>query len=369
MTYKTVQVLGGAYRGGRASLAKMLTHTGVGDGNFDEPDAILCKRIPPSHATAWAGDSSEPPTCPVCLRRDPRFAAQNPSVSDDPRKWAGLTASWRRIERGLSRRHLRSRGFSLHWRPIDDETAQIWAVSDDDEVVGSLFYGLEYPGAKAMKGAVEVHPAYRRRGVATAMYAWGEELPVQPGLRFAPDEPHTEDAAAFWRSFGSRRNSSQLRSAENLYETFHQFEPEDVGSMPNLRIPREVTHVGEAKVMYYASDKLNPDTSEDEGWIHYFHEHEGGVKFCVTDDEDEGKTVEVPNWVRSVNALTRIGDCEGFEYEDFDGKTVEAEGTGRLPEWYATPDGRALLIVQDKRRVIAILWGGSLDVRAEGVVG
>jgi hypothetical protein len=169
-----------------------------------------------------------------------------------------------------------------------------------------------------------------------------------------------------------RRNGSSLARAKSLYETFHQFEPQKVGSMPSLRIPNRLHHVGEAKVMYYTSDKLNPETGEDEGWIHYFHEHEGDVKMCVTDvhpEADGAPAVPVPEFVRHTQALVRIGDCEGFQYEDFDGKTVEAEGTGRLPEWYATPDGKALLVIQDKRRVIAVLWGGGLDVKAEGVVG
>lgn len=169
--------------------------------------------------------------------------------------------------------------------------------------------------------------------------------------------------------FRQRRNGSDLPRAENLFEKFHQFEPNKVARRPDLDIPPHLTHVGEAKVMYYASDKLNPETGEDEGWIHYFHEHEGGVKFCAVEPESDGPEVTVPDFIRKTTALVRIGDCEGFEYEDHDGRTVEAEGTGRLPEWYATPDGRALLVVQDKRHLIACLWGGDLNVRAEGVVG
>jgi hypothetical protein len=169
--------------------------------------------------------------------------------------------------------------------------------------------------------------------------------------------------------FSARRNGPDLSRAKDLYRDFHKFEPHRIGDMPNLKIPARVNHVGEAKVMYYASDKLNPETEEDEGWIHYFHEHEGDVKFCLADPDADGEVIAVPKFVRQAKALVRLGDCEGFEYEDFDGQTVEAEGTGRLPEWYATPDGKALLVIQDKRRVIAVLWGGDLDVKPEGVVG
>lgn len=208
---------------------------------------------------------------------------------------------------------------------------------------------------------------------ATAIYQYGStsrsEYPKTPDEFAARDEARRR----YLGRSGLRPNRSarfNILDAEHLYETFHQFEPQRVGEFhAEFSIPKRARHVGEAKVMYYSSDKLNPETGEDEGIIHYFHEHEGGVGIHLFDDDHDGKMVMVPARVRAVDALVRLGKCEGFEYEDFDGKTVEAEGTGRLPEWYATPDGKALLVIQGKRRVIAILWGGSLDVRAEGVVG
>jgi hypothetical protein len=159
------------------------------------------------------------------------------------------------------------------------------------------------------------------------------------------------------------------RRAEKLFTEFHQFEPVDIGNFhPSFRIPRYANYVGEAKKMLYASDKLNPETSEDEGWIHYFHDHTGGVRLYLTGNVG-GEIRAIPPWIYRARALARLGDCEGFEYIDFDGELVEAEGTKPLPEWYAVPSGKALLIVQSKRSVIAILWGGKLDVEERGVVG
>ncbi len=160
------------------------------------------------------------------------------------------------------------------------------------------------------------------------------------------------------------------KKALGLYRRFHQFEPHKVGEFAKgFSIPTEVHHVGQAKTMFYTSDKLNPETHDDEGWISYYHEHKPGVKFCVVRPETDSDLISVPSRICTVDALIRLGDCEGFEYEDFNGKIVKAESTGRPPEWYTTPSGKALLIVQDKRTVVAVLWGGQLHVEARGVVG
>jgi hypothetical protein len=167
--------------------------------------------------------------------------------------------------------------------------------------------------------------------------------------------------------------SKHLRKAEKLYDIFHQFEPDKVGEFRRgFQIPREAFYVGEAKTMYYASDKLNPTTGEDEGWIQYYHPHEGGVRMYLADDPGHGihgQWRKIPKWIWGVDALTRLGDCEGFDYEDFDGQLRKLEGVDPLPEWYAIPSGKALLVVQSKSKVLAVLWGGSLNVEWRGVVG
>ena len=70
--YETRAVLGGAYPGKNPPLKYMLTHTVA--AATDEP---LCKRVrAESIADRFADDISAPPTCPICLRRDPRFSSQ-----------------------------------------------------------------------------------------------------------------------------------------------------------------------------------------------------------------------------------------------------------------------------------------------------
>lgn len=98
----------------------------------------------------------------------------------------------------------------------------------------------------------------------------------------------------------------------------------------------------------------------------------GGVRTYLSIDPEHGVQGEwrkVPKWIHGTKALTRLGECEGFDYEDFDGQLKKLEGVDPLPEWYAIPSGKALLVIQNKRDVLAIVWGGSLDVEWRGVVG
>jgi len=129
------------------------------------------------------------------------------SVSDNPRKWELYQESWPR-EKSKVRRTKRFKDFTLHWMPGRDllkSGSDILVTNADDYVVGNLYYGIENEGDEVMKGAVEVHPAWRRKGIATALYSWAEEL---EGKTFIPEETHTQDAEAFWkqknRPFGRR---------------------------------------------------------------------------------------------------------------------------------------------------------------------
>lgn len=163
---------------------------------------------------------------------------------------------------------------------------------------------------------------------------------------------------------------AHLKKSISLYETFHGFEPRKVGTFPkHFQIPTQAMFAGEAERVLYRSDKLNPETGKDEGVIDYYHDHEGEVGFYRTDDVD-GNIVTVPKWICESRSLTALGSsCLGFTYRDHGGKKVKGKATEPFPELYAIPSGKALLVVQDKSDVLAIIWGGDLDVRPEGIVG
>ncbi len=162
-----------------------------------------------------------------------------------------------------------------------------------------------------------------------------------------------------------------MRGALKMYEGFHQQDPKRVGSFhSDLVIPAEAVYVGAAVHVLYRSDKLNPTTGEDEGWIDYIHEHDPGVKAYRIDRiaRGLGPVRRVPGWLQDVTELVWLGHCLGYEYRTPDGDPVEAKGARPLPELYTTPNGRALLIIQSKRTMLAMLWGGRLGVEPRGIV-
>lgn len=151
------------------------------------------------------------------------------------------------------------------------------------------------------------------------------------------------------------------------YEEFWQYQPRSVGYFSDsFKIPRHVVCVGFAVHVLYRSDKRNPSTSEDEGEIDYIHEHKKGVKLYLV--EDDGPQREVPGFIADAEVLVLLGDCMGFAWEE-DGETIEAEARNLLPELYTIPSGKALLVVESKRRVTAMIWGGKLGVEGRGIVG
>lgn len=162
-----------------------------------------------------------------------------------------------------------------------------------------------------------------------------------------------------------------MSRAVRKYVEFHQHEPKKISvGKASFRLPEVATLVGDAVHVLYQSDKLNPTTGEDEGWIDYIHEHGDGVKLYRCDRAAEAIGVErvVPAWLRNTTELTWLGRCLGFAYREPDGHEVAAHGTTPLPELYTTPNGKALVVIQGKSRVLALAWGGRLGVEARGIV-
>lgn len=163
-----------------------------------------------------------------------------------------------------------------------------------------------------------------------------------------------------------RRNAP--RAAADLYEAFHRFAPRRVGDFAKgFEIPATLHKQGAAVHVMYRSDKVDPATlRRPRKPVDYIHEHKPGVICAVADRP--GKQIALPSFVVETDSLTLLGQCLGFAFQNGE-RTIEAVGKGKLPELYATPNGRALLVIQDKAKVLACCWGGKLTVEPRGIVG
>ena len=159
------------------------------------------------------------------------------------------------------------------------------------------------------------------------------------------------------------------RKAEKLYEEFHKYSPTRVDEMhSSFFIPEVSTCVGPALYVLYRSAKLDPFTyAKPNGPIDYIHEHKEGVKVYLP-GSDAGPEKKVPQRICGVSKLTFLGKCLGFGYTDEDGDEVEATCKGQV-ELCTTPSGKALLVIEGRREVLALIWGGKLQVKPQGIVG
>lgn len=170
----------------------------------------------------------------------------------------------------------------------------------------------------------------------------------------------------------AKRDLSDHPDAEQAirkYQEFHRYEPRKIGRFPDgFAIPERLYRGGRSVSVMYRSGKVDPETLQKPRHpINYIHDHDAGVVTYVK--EPMGEAVAVPAKFREVSALTRLGYCLGFVFEDADGRLLEAEGQAPLPDLYTTPDGRCLLVIQGRKTVIAMMWGGGLGVFARGIDG
>lgn len=167
-----------------------------------------------------------------------------------------------------------------------------------------------------------------------------------------------------------RRNPTQdtKRAAIGKYKEFWQKEPTKVGDFPKtFKIPKSVELLGPGKHVLYSSLKKDPETLKNPRTpLDYIHEHDAGVHIY---DATRSGDVKVPEFITHAQALVCLGECIGFAFVDGDDEFIEAEATDPLPDLYCTVDGRALLVIQSRRKVLAMIWGGGLGVEARGIVG
>lgn len=168
----------------------------------------------------------------------------------------------------------------------------------------------------------------------------------------------------------SRNGSKRApEAALEKYREFHRLEPRKIGAFPaSFVIPKVMQRAGVAKWVTYRSSKVDPESlRRPSSPVDYIHEHDAGVVTYLPGGRTGG--VDVPSMFRDVDALVRLGQCLGFCLEADDGEKLEAASTRPLPDLYSTPNGKCLLVIQSKHKVLAMMWGGALGVYARGIDG
>lgn len=167
-----------------------------------------------------------------------------------------------------------------------------------------------------------------------------------------------------------RRNAHPgAERAVEKYREFHRYDPKAIRISRSFEVPDVMYLAGDARWVTYRSAKVDPETGRRPSRpVNYIHEHDAGVQTFLAKRHRPGdREVSVPRKFREVEALTRLGQCLGFCFEA-DGEQI-AEGCAPLPELYTTPDGRCLLVIQSRKTVLAMMWGGALGVFARGIDG
>ena len=172
-----------------------------------------------------------------------------------------------------------------------------------------------------------------------------------------------------------KRSSERMKIAAEAierYQQFHRYEPRRIGEFgAGFKIPEHLYCCGKAKWVTYRSGKVDPETLRKPAHpVDYIHEHDSDVRtYLASSLSTEAPDTDVPHRFRDVPALTRLGICLGFAFEDLDGHKVETRGTQPYPDLYTTPDGRCLLVIQSRKTVMAMMWGGALGVFPRGIDG
>jgi hypothetical protein len=156
-----------------------------------------------------------------------------------------------------------------------------------------------------------------------------------------------------------------FRVATRLFEDFHQYDVSDTAAFPeSLVIPETVHYPGPCVYVTYLSDKWNDGTHP------YIHEIESFPRVnvgLVGGRLEQNK--RVPKRVCDNTTVVQLKKkALGYSYMEPD-TDKQIELTVRNCEWFWHPQGKALLLIRNKRKLVAIIWGGKLDWKPEGLVG
>lgn len=121
------------------------------------------------------------------------------SVSDDLSRWSKATEKHRQGNVKPDREWTFD-GFKYEYTGKDGSNPyaahRLTVLNDSGDVVATLHFDFLSDDPGFMEGVVQVHPSYRRKGIAKHMYDLGEQI---MGGKFKPSTSHSPLAQAFWK--------------------------------------------------------------------------------------------------------------------------------------------------------------------------
>jgi len=169
--------------------------------------------------------------------------------------------------------------------------------------------------------------------------------------------------------------------AVEMYRRFQRLEPRRVDEFAAaLEVPLWAKRCGRARHVLYRSGKVDPETlKRPRAPQNYIHEHDAGVCIYEPRRSQKREFVKVPDEIAEAfeahgdpdrhAGLVLLGDCLGLAYDDEHGGTYELESRGRPPELYCVSTGKVLVVIEAKREILYLVWGGALGVEPRGIVG
>jgi hypothetical protein len=303
--------------------------------------------------------------------------------------YVGPSASYFRDQQPTSARWLRDGDFvdmsviwwnGRSWTPVEN-------TSDPKRAARKL---LELSSVREMREAIKKAPSYSTRDNPDPKdnpYYYRSELKKIPkekrqldygdyeetdplGFHITQPDMYDAETTGTWSREQTRANPSRrsvrppgVSQATKTFESFNEYPSKGVSKFAKeIVVPERMPSPGPCRWVTYRSDKWKNGTHD---YIHKISSYPR-VK-CVMAGEDY-PTVKVPLKVRNATTLTQIGlRALGFAFE-YDGEEYEAKVPAGT-EWFWSQSARALYLIQNKRKLIALVWGGQLNVEARGIVG
>jgi hypothetical protein len=173
-----------------------------------------------------------------------------------------------------------------------------------------------------------------------------------------------------------KRNPQPLDEAREMFLRFHRIDPKEVIVEDDQHMPTHAARMGKSIHVLYRSSKLDPETGKRPpgGVQNYIHEHDAGVHLYDPNDNGisdgaSGDLEEVPECDPDM-ALVLLGECLGIAWkDDVLDEDYEMEWDNPAIELYTTTSGKMLVVVENKREILYLVWGGALGVEPRGIVG